>query len=535
MKTLLRSMFLDQGEDPQAALGNYTTFFQTSLEFDIPEDQLIWRFIRRFVRAHNHVPELSTLTAHFKHVGEDETFDRVEQLTVLIPKYRGDFDNYLAGKVEDRKVRATTEILKEASTILSTGMDVPGDKKGETKNIKGPSAAIQYIMNKGHDIVAPALSAKLYGEVTHDGIDFIKEYETVESDPLAGIGQWCGLAQADAALSGAKRNELWTHAAFTGGLKSTLMLNWAYTQAVYFLHGSLIFSLEMPYNQCRRILYAMHSIHDKFKPIRLELGLQQYPDDQVGLPYQAIRDGRLNDVHPNARKFLMEYVVPDFNGELVIPMGVCDPYTGQPWAHPEQYGKIHIEQANPDKSDFTVLDVKAKAEMIFSSSRFRTLFVDHMGLMAPRQWVSSTTDRLNEVIRDLKRLAMSFNRGHGMAVVGLFQISREGMKSALKVKEKTGMAQYNLTHLSYANEAERSSDVVTASWVDEDLSRQNRVQFQCLKSRDDKSFEPFLARVEWPCRRLFTCRDVIGPSMGAEVRNDPGIKELDDAMDELTE
>jgi len=968
MKTLLRSMFVNQGEKPKLALHNFTAFLSAGLEFDVPEDQIIWNFILRFVRAHNHVPETSTLMGHFTHAGEEEVYDRVKQLSILKPKYQGDFEIYLTNKVNERKVRVTTELLKEASTILSTGMDIPGEKKGEIKHIKGPQSAIQWIMERGHDITAPPLSARLYGEVTHDGEDFVKEYETVEADPLAGIGQWCGLSQADEALSGAKRYELWTHAAFTGGMKcvtgdtrifdlktgklrtvqdiyetgdaplvhaldekswemtqaqaspvvqngersifrilsekgrqirvsgnhpfrtpegwvnaedlsvgewvavpgtlendnqespfldeevaaigyllgdghikndisftsgnpailedfvrcleglgyqesraknkarfpayrhmaerpgsqmvrvskstgesprhpwasplrirlgelglwgctagdkhiplemwrmtdrqvwillsalwatdgsisvdvsdptrqpkpvsyyttksrqfawdiqailqrvgvactvsplkvkykgeqrvywtvlvtsnegkrkflsnvqvvgkekavaealaavpqgngtdwvppkllegladtvraetrkggwhyakwakkktkiqrdtlarlaessgdsdlmrkavgdirweriaentpdgvemtydlsvpgpanfvangflthnSTFMLNWAYSQAVYFLHPSLIFSLEMPYNQCRRILYAMHSIHDKFKHIRYELGLQQYPDDQVGLPYKAIRDGQLNDVHPNARQFLLDYVVPDFNGVQVIGDDILDPFSGEPWVNPEEYGNIHIEVADPDKSDFTVLDVRHRAEVLYDNSKFRTIFVDHMGLMAPRKWVSSTTERLNEVLRDLKKLAMNFNRGHGIAVMGLFQISREGMKSAEKIKEKTGMAQYNLTHLSYANEAERSSDVVTASWKDEDLAKQNRIQFQCLKTRDGEPFMPFLARIEWPCRRLLTCRDVIGNVIGDDPKQDAKkAKEMDDAMDSLT-
>ena len=53
-----------------------------------------------------------------------------------------------------------------------------------------------------------------------------------------------------------------------------------------------------------------------------------------------------------------------------------------------------------------------------------------------------------------------------------------------------------------------SSDIVTASWVDDELIKANRVQFQCLKSRDNAKFEMFLARVEWPCRRLVTCTDL---------------------------
>jgi hypothetical protein len=87
--------------------------------------------------------------------------------------------------------------------------------------------------------------------------------------------------------------------------------------------------------------------------------------------------------------------------------------------------------------------------------------------------------------------------------VGLFQISREGFKAAEKAE-----GQYNLTHLSYANEAERSSDIVTTSYLSDEMRKQCRVQFQCLKSRDQAPFEKFLARVEWSCRRLLTCQDI---------------------------
>ena len=119
--------------------------------------------------------------------------------------------------------------------------------------------------------------------------------------------------------------------------------------------------------------------------------------------------------------------------------------------------------------------------------------------MSARGRYSNTTEKLNEVIRDLKRLAMSFNRGMGIAVVGLFQISREGYRSA----EKNG-GRYNLTHLSYANEAERSADIVTSTWIDDELRKLDMAIFQCLKSRDQKPFDRVPVRVEFSCRRLLT-------------------------------
>ena len=308
----------------------------------------------------------------------------------------------------------------------------------------------------------------------------------------------------DFALNGAKRHELWTHAAFTGGLKSTFILNWAYNQAVQYGNSSVIFSLEMPYVQCRNILFAIHSLHDCFSDIRVALGIQDKNGPTRGLDYTKIRDGQLS---PNEKRFLVEHVAPQFSS------GPSNSIEGIGIPH----GKIHIEVADPDKSDFTVADLRAKAELIYAENPFQTIFVDHVGLMAPRHRHTSTTERLNECIRDLKRLAMSFNRGQGIAVVALFQINREGYKRVLAKKEKQSSGRtdgdnaqsitqpaYNLTDLSYANEAERSSDIVTATWVDDELRAQGMCQFQCLKSRDQAPFEPFWTRIEWPCRKMLS-------------------------------
>lgn len=520
MKTLLRSLFIsDQADDPLQFMENHRKFLSSGLGFDVPEYNILWEFIREFVRTHNHTPNITTLRSHFGHAKNDDVLNQVEHLSGLRALTKGDFESALNVKVDDRRLRLWTETLKEGAVITQTGMEI---KEGKFKKfLKGPIDAARYVVDRVRDVVAPASGGRLSGEVTKDGDAVKRRYETVESDPLAGIGQLTFIKQMDLALSGAKRYELWVHAAFTGGMKSTLMLNWAYNQAVVYKHSVLIFSLEMPFGQCETILYAMHSMHPKFRDIRVKLGLQQAEDQDIGLPYSHIRDGNLHDWHPNARKFYFDFVIPDFNGEDVVK----HPY----WK--ADYGKIHIEVADPDKPTFTVADLRAMAEVIYSESPYSLLFVDHCGLMSPRQNMGGTTENINEVIRDLKKLALSFNRGQGMAVVGLFQISREGYKAALKHKEKTGQAGYNLTHLSYANEAERSGDVVTAGWIDDDLVSQNRFQLQCLKSRDNRPFDTFVCRVEWSCRRIMTCFDVQrtpeqNAKLGAEV--DKAAKALDE-------
>ncbi len=497
MKSLLRSLFVaDDADDERLFLNNYQLFLGAGLGFDVPEYNAVWDFIQEFVRTHSHIPNLLTIRSHFEFAKEDTILDQLKHLEGMKARTKGDFQRVLEDKALDRKQRIWAEALKEASIITSTGMEVSDGK--EKRILKGPVQSARFLMERAHDIVAPTIGGRLSGEVTKDGEAVRKEYERVESDPLAGIGQFTFLQQCDDALGGGKRHELWIHAAFTGGMKSTFMLNWAYNQAIIYGHNALIFSLEMPYAQCRRILYAIHSMHPKFREVRMRLGLQQDLEADVGLNYVDMRDGTLEKWHPNAKRFYFDFVIPDINGKDVVqhPYLKCD------------YGKIHIEVADPDKDDFTMHDLRSMAEVIYSKDPFSMIFVDHCGLMSPRRFRKSTTENLNEVIRDLKKLALGFNRGMGISVVGLFQISREGYKSALKAKEKTGKAGYNLTHLSYANEAERSADVVTSTWIDDELKDQSRVQFNCLKSRDQKPFDPFMARVEWPTRRLLTCWDV---------------------------
>lgn len=426
MKTLLRSTFIaDPIDDREAHLENFRVLDASGLGFEQPEDTAIWNFVRDFVLQHHHAPDVETVQGHFERTRQDAIVDRVAALRTLKARSRGDFLRHLQDKAEDRRKVLVTRLLQETADIVTKGVEVKVSPK-EKKYLQGPIDAVRFFLDGAHGIVAPAVGSRLSGDVTHDGTDFLAEYERVESDPLAGIGQFTGIRQIDEAIRGSKRHELWVHAAFTGHLKSSLMLSWAYNQAIHYGHSTLIFSLEMPYSQCRRLLYAIHSQNERFANIH------------APLDYIKIRDGQLS---PSEKRFLVDHVIPDFNEN-------------------PNYGSILIEVADPEKIDFTVADMRSRAETLYAKTPFSTIFVDHALLVAPRHWVPSTTDRLNEVIRDCKKLAMGFNKGMGMATVLLFQISREGFRAAQKArqggdgKSKSNNV-YNVTFLSYANEAER--------------------------------------------------------------------------------
>jgi hypothetical protein len=476
VKTLLRSTFrVDPSDDSTLFLRNAQALRDSGLGFDHPEDEAIWNWIQDFVLQYHHVPDVSTLRGHFDAVGQMTVVDRLDSLSIERPRNQGDFLKLMEARIEDRRLRMTSEILREAGNIATTGVTIKEGRKDV--HLRGPVHALRYVVDRAAEVVAPSTGQRLSGNVTSDGDSFEREYERVESDPLAGMGQLTGIEQMDVIMKGSKRGELWTHAAFTGGMKSTFAINWHYNQAIFYKHSSILFSLEMPYPQVRRILVAIHTAHPKFRDARLEFGVGKC------LNYEKIRDGELS---AEEKEFLFQHVIPDLGDST------------------NNYGNLHIEVADPDKSDFNINDVRSRAELLYSKDpAIRMLTLDHAGLMSSRNRYNSTTERLNEVLRDSKRMAMNFNRGMGIAVNALFQISREGFRAA----EKNG-GRYNLTHLSYANEAERSSDNVTASWVDTELEESNLVKFQHLKSRDSAKFKDFYAGVLWPARRIYTTHDV---------------------------
>lgn len=513
MKQILRSMIVcDPSDDGVFFRQNFFLFKDAGLPFIIPEHQEIWEFVNRFIVSYGNAPQMSTIISVFEREGNDAVVDQLSLLKLAKPLVQGDFHLEIERLAEQRRVRQTEELLDYARNINATGLQI-GEGKDQ-KIWKGPQDACRFVMQNAHDILKPTFGSRLYGVVNEDMAGFVEEYENARDNPESGIGMTTGIMQIDEALQGLRRYELWTHAAFTGHLKTTLALNWIYNQAVYFGNDSYYYSLEMPYEQVRRILVAMHSFHDKFEKVRAQLGIKD-----GCLDYNYIKTGRLagelttmmckdcgeefsqgdecphcdsEDVAPTNpskpdqsgehERFLLEYVTADFE----------DPRN--------HYGRIHVEAGDPDKDDITIADIRARAEMVYSQSPFGMMVIDHLLLVAPRGRHSSTTERLNEVVRDAKKMALSFNRGEGMGVLALYQLSREGYKYAEKNEGR-----YNLTHLSYSNEIERSSDIVTTTWITDEMKKQCMVQFQCLKSRDQAPFDIFKARVEWKCRRLLTC------------------------------
>jgi len=473
---ILRSILPDTrvGDKTDLMYQNYISLRESIFKFDIPTDIKIFDFIKTFASSHGHLPEQDVAIKYFDTNNDFDEADRIRQISSLNVIYRGDFVLEIERNVEDARHMSLSDAIAQAKTIARQGLEIKEGRKKFT--LKGVRDAGKYLSREISELLTPTFGVKLGGDVLNDEEAFWDHYEkTVNTD--IGVLPKTGLKTIDDNIGGFRKKELYLVAGFTGHMKSKSTINWVYNQAIYQGLSCIYFQLEMHYEQCRETVYAFHSMHKKFRAKRLALGIQKNQTPDIGLDPSKIKNGQLTEDEID----LLKDVVRDLKDGV----------------ESGKYGSLHFEINDPDEMDITVEDIKTKAEVLHQRKKAKILVVDHALLVSSRRWVPNTTDRLNEVIRDLKKLSQRFNRGEGIPILCLFQISREGFKAA----EKNG-GKYNLTHLSYANEAERSSDVVISTWYGDEMRDKGAISYQCLKMREGGGFEQFEAQPVWPSGRI---------------------------------
>lgn len=261
---------------------------------------------------------------------------------------------------------------------------------------------------------------------------------------------------------------------------TTFALNWCYNLVTRYKSNVLYVSLEMPYKQLRDKIYAIHSTHPKFAHYG------------KGLDYEKIKYGLLD---PTEEKWFQE-VANDFGGS-VIEVKSADDLDGLKYGSPSEYGSFHV--VSPE-DDVNMDDIRSIAELKHQEEELHMVVIDHGLLVEARKKKRNkdTTSEMNSVLRDAKqRLALQFNHGEGMAVLVLFQINREGKAYADKNEGR-----YRLSALAQANETERSADIVTTSYLNDEHRAAGTMFFDCLKRRDGAHFQPFTAAIYWASGRL---------------------------------
>ena len=105
---------------------------------------------------------------------------------------------------------------------------------------------------------------------------------------------------------------------------------------------------------------------------------------------------------------------------------------------------------------------------------------------------------LNNIIKALKRLCLTFNNGKGVRILSPFQVNRDGYKDA---RANDGI--YLATALSNAHEAERSADVIITLYISDEDRSNGMIKICNPKARRDRPFTPFHACVNLESKYMF--------------------------------
>lgn len=245
---------------------------------------------------------------------------------------------------------------------------------------------------------------------------------------------------------------------------TTLALNYAYNNVMVYGKNIFYAILEMPYKQLRRQLYLIHSSHGKF------VTEWHKEDGYVGLDYRSVRDGELS---PRDRERL-SIVARDFKETT--------------------RGKLYVWRPNDDVS---VQDIRHKAEMFDNKYGCDGIVLDHMGLIKPRKGFRDTVSSLNDIVRESRLMALNFARGKTVPVLGLFQMNRQG-----KLRADKADGRYDIAAISYANEIEKSADVISYTYLNDHLRKEAQYYLGCLKNRDNPPFDRMIGKILWNSKRM---------------------------------
>ena len=459
MKRLLRGI-IDFGSIPyERMLENYLRLSDTKIQWVDPEDEKIFKFVRGFYDKELAFPSADLLAdTYAEDVG---AYERLKDIKTARNHHGANYARVLSDVLEDQRRLQFHSLLKQAADISQKGITVEEGRK--KKQLKGVEDALRYL-GDGLDSVweAGRITRPVLVTDLRQASDLTwVEYNEAEANPSKAWGVLSGFEPIDTICHGIKPGEIWVHAAYTGGLKSTLAQNVAWTTMTKYRKNVVYVSLEATIEQFRRTIHVLHSTRPEAPgPV---------------LDYRQVRDGEL----PAEKKQGLREVLDDF-------------------------------KTNPDYAWFKAITVteplgvpalRRELEKIHREMEIGLVVIDYSELLEPPRRDQNHGVAMNSIYHALRELSLQFDRGNGLLglpLMVLHQTNRDGFERAVKAGGRYSSA----TALSWANEAERSASLVTWSFVDEGLSAVNKVRVGCLKNRDNPHFREFELDVHWPTKRL---------------------------------
>lgn len=481
MQRLLRSVIdVDGGITPENLLANFQHLYQSQIEWNRPEDRKVYDFLVGYFQQRLEMPSMQVLEDHFAAAGgsgDVETLERLEDIKSAATYIRTNYVHLLKQIREEQSKNKAVLLLRETHDIITRGVEF---REGPEKIRKfGLREGLEHFAQSSMDLVQTDYNARTKGSVRQDGQQMWDEYNVAKTNKAKVWGKFTGLNEIDRVCHGIKPGEMWVHAGFPGELKTMFALNWAYNLATRYRTNTAYWSLEMSYENVRRQIYSIHSAHLRWRL----LGYKP-------LDYRKIRDGGLT---PEEEEFY-KLVIEDFTTNPEY----CD-----------------IDILCPDH-DVTTAEIKMETEIMHKQKEIGLLVIDHgLNVVAGKgQKSKDYVTELNRIVRDTKKVALHFNHGEKIAVCLLFQLNRAGKEEADKNEGR-----YRINALTYANEVEKSADVITTTYLNEDHRTAGTTVLCNLKNRDNPLFAPFTAKVNFEPRRIYNLdpyQGLAGTGMGLD-------------------
>lgn len=352
---------------------------------------------------------------------------------------------YSVDALKDLKAKELTgETIATAFEILERGAEVGRDR------LEGHIDARQYAYAQFAEIdrLNNTESAP-EGDIRHEADEILKEYQDRKAGKT-GIGVLSGIGSIDHATGGFQRGELSLIAAFTNHGKTQFCCQTAWHTSVKQGKNVFFATSETVRGTVRRRIIARHSRLPQF----------EYPQ---GLNSTDIRDGTLS---PKEEQILKD-VVHDLDKN-------------------PNYGRLYIAQI-PRGATLSYLEARMNRQGMTWDIDLGV--VDALMLLKPDRHRGSEREEFNDILRDAKVFATSFQEGRGVPMVSPWQIRRESYLEALR----TGF--YGLASLSDTSEAEKSSDqIVSLLGMPENKAE---VVLQFLKMRDGEIPTPVTLQTDF--------------------------------------
>lgn len=447
---------------------NYKAFINSNVKPEDPSDIKLYHWIEAHYREFKELPSIEYINSKAEADGDETLLANLREIVPQTPFMRSDYRAILKEKYAAQSKDAFRDIVQNTWQAVNSGLKI-----SPKKEIKGIDQAIEYFNSEAKKVRINTTGVKTDSQIVSkdDGEEVLAGYTKRYKDPLSNTALFTFLEKIDDSFRGTRLGQLMIIAAFVAQGKSTMVANLAWNAMYSGLNG-LYISLEMPFDEMRDMIYALHTSapdwleHTKYKHLVNKI------------TYEKILYGELDDLE-------FEF----------FQAAVRDMYS-----HPD-YGKLFMVSPEgaltPSRLEMELAD--RRSQLAEEGKTLDYLIVDYIGLMVQdknERYGDFRVD-LNAIIKRLKNIALNFDNGRGLRVITPFQVNREGWKLAQK---NDGI--YGLTALSDANESERAADQIIALYTTDEMKKNGLVKISCLKHRKGANFAPFEANFDFATRKV---------------------------------